>query len=97
MNEWKQRVGPGGGFEFCRPGPSACEISVWQPRTKLNWYICWGVAIVLRAHGDTARYSGALEAIVAADALAARGAFDLPLRGVELGLSVERIIHVPPG
>jgi hypothetical protein len=97
MSKWEQRLGPGGGLEFCRPGPSGCEIGVWQPRTKPHWYICLGVAIVLRAPGDTARYPDALEAMAAADALAAKGAFGLPLRGVELGLSWERLIHDPPG
>ena|SRR5258708_7961825 len=96
MSKWEQRSGPGGGLEFYRPGPSGIDICVWQPRTKsrdgeLYWYICLGVGIVLRAPDDTGRYPDAFEAIATADALAAKGAFDHPLRGVELRLSRTRI------
>ena len=91
MSKWEQRLGPGGGLEFFRHGPSVCEICVWQPRAKQHWYICWGVGIVLRTPDDTGRYPSAFEAMAAADSLAAKGAFDLPLRGIELRLSRIRL------
>jgi hypothetical protein len=91
MSEWKQRLGPGGGLEFCRPGPLGIDICIWQPRTKPHWYICLGIGIVLRAPDDTGRYPDPFEAMVTADALAARGAFHHPLRGIELRLSRIRL------